>query len=861
MWIAGLGVVAGRAFASRCSPPNAIPISWPCWSAIFVRRGNLDMLNLAEYRSTADRLADHLAVGGAGRAGRRAQQGRQLSSARFRFRGPDLESATEAELVGACARANNVLRRFGSGWALFFEAERFEAPALSRTRTFPMPASWLVDEERRAAFEEGRRRSPSLREPLSPDTSLSCRRRTCQARPRAPCWTRGRKGRGGSVRDWRRELAGFWAETDRVLDLLSGFMPEIRALDDAETLTYLHGTISTKRHPVAVPETPMYLDGLLVDTPLTGGLEPMLGEPHLRTLTILGFPGLTRPGILDALNHQDFAYRWVTRFIALDKTEATRTLTHLRRQWFAKRKSITALLREVLYNEPVQLLDSDADNKVVDADLALQALGGDHVGFGYLTATVTVSDEDRQAADDKVRAVERIVNGLGFTCIRESVNAVEAWLGSLPGHVYANVRQPLVHTLNLAHLMPLSSVWAGPAAQRPSRRPAAASMPRPAARRRSASPPMSAMSAIMLIVGPTGAGKSVLLALMALQFRRYAGSQVYIFDKGNSARAAVLAMGGAHHALGSDGSLAFQPLRATSTIRPSEAGPPNGSARCWPMRRSTSRPEVKEAVWSALTSLASAPAEERTLTGLSVLLQSNALKSALHALHPGRSVWPSARCRRGPARAGGCAVLRDRGPDASRPASWLPVLTYLFHRLEERFDGRPTLLILDEAWVFLDNPLFAARIREWLKVLRKKNVSVVFATQSLADIADSSIAPAIIESCPQRIFLPNDRAVEPQARVAYERFGLNDRQIELIARATPKRHYYLQSRRGNRLFELGLGPVALALCGASSPADQTLMDSLIAEHGLGGFASRVPHRQGPRLGGRSAGRFPPGEKP
>jgi type IV secretion system protein VirB4 len=165
------------------------------------------------------------------------------------------------------------------------------------------------------------------------------------------------------------------------------------------------------------------------------------------------------------------------------------------------------------------------------------------------------------------------------------------------------------------------------------------------------------------------------------------------------------------------------------------------------------------------------------------------------------------------------------------------VLTYLFHRLEARFDGRPTLLILDEAWVYLDNPLFAARIREWLKVLRKKNVAVVFATQSLADIAGSSIAPAIVESCPQRIFLPNDRAIEPQARAAYERFGLNERQIELVARATPKRHYYLQSRRGNRLFELALGPVALAFAGASSPADQALIDRVLREHGPEGFAA------------------------
>src|SRR5207237_9529835 len=133
--------------------------------------------------------------------------------------------------------------------------------------------------------------------------------------------------------------------------------------------------------------------------------------------------------------------------------------------------------------------------------------------------------------------------------------------------------------------------------------------------------------------------------------------------------------------------------------------------------------------------------------------------------------------------------------------------------------------VLGGAWGFLGTRWFAARSREGLKVLRKKNVAVGFATQSLADIADSSIAPAIIESCPQRIFLANDRAIEPQARAAYERFGLNERQIELISRATPKRHYYLQSARGNRLFELGLGPIALALCGASDPPSQKRIET------------------------------------
>ena len=163
------------------------------------------------------------------------------------------------------------------------------------------------------------------------------------------------------------------------------------------------------------------------------------------------------------------------------------------------------------------------------------------------------------------------------------------------------------------------------------------------------------------------------------------------------------------------------------------------------------------------------------------------------------------------------------------------VLSYLFHRIEDRFDGRPTLLIIDEGWLALDDADFAGQLREWLKTLRKKNASVVFATQSLSDIDGSAIAPVIIESCPTRILLPNDRAIEPQIMEIYRRFGLNDRQIEILARATPKRDYYCQSRRGNRLFELGLGEVALAFTAASSKADQILIAEVIAEHGRDDF--------------------------
>jgi len=195
----------------------------------------------------------------------------------------------------------------------------------------------------------------------------------------------------------------------------------------------------------------------------------------------------------------------------------------------------------------------------------------------------------------------------------------------------------------------------------------------------------------------------------------------------------------------------------------------------------------------------------------------------------------------------------------------LAVLTYLFHRLEQWFDGAPTLLVLDEAWVYLDDPTFASRLREWLKTLRKLNVSVVFATQSLADIQRSSIAPALIESCPSRLFLPSPQATEPQLKPIYEGFGLNARQIEIIARAQPKRHYYYQSRLGNRLFELGLGPVALAFVAASRPEDQREIDEILSAGKPATFAATWLRHKGLDWAASLVSQFssisPTGDKP
>ncbi len=782
------------------------------------------MLNLTEYQTRPKRLADYLPWAMLAAPGIVLNKDGSFQRT-IRYRGPDLESASESELLSFTARVNNVLKRFASGWALFFEAARNSANDYPAS-TFRDNVAWLVDEERRAAFETGGAHFES----------------TCYLTfAWAPPSDRTRKGeavfltRDGAEKPTsaQEHLAHFTRETDRAIDHLAMLLPECERLDDSGTLTYLHGSISTKRHEVAAPETPIFLDGLLADCGLTGGLEPMLGDEHLRIVSVLGFPPASEPGFLDALNRLGFAYRWTTRFIALDKAAATKEITKYRRQWFAKRKSIAAIVKETLFNEESVLLDADADNKAADADAALQELGADDVAFGYLTCSIVVTDVDAVGADDKAKEIERVLNGRGFVAIRESVNAVDAFLGSVPGHLYANIRAPLIHTLNLAHLAPLSAVWAGEAWNDHLNAPPLIQATTHETTPFRLSTHIGDVGHAM-IVGPTGAGKSVLLALMALQFRRYENAQIFAFDKGKSMRAAILALGGAFHDLGSDAALAFQPLRDIDR----EIG--RARAQHWLLGILAQEgvaldPAIRDAIWSALGNLSEAPVKERTLTGLTLLLQRADLRDALKPFtidgaHGGLFDAEEETLQLSE------IIGFEMESLMRRPSAVAPALSHLFDRLDARFDGRPTLLLIDEAWVFLDHPLFAERLRDWLKTLRKKNVSVVFATQSLSDIQGSSIAPAIIESCLSRIFLANARAREAGIRAAYEGFGLNARQIELIATATPKRHYYYQSSIGNRLFELGLGPVALALCGASDPETQKLIDRILNDAG-GDFAA------------------------
>lgn len=744
----------------------------------------------------------------------------------FRFRGHDLDSSTAHELMHSAAQLNNALHRLGDGWTLFVEAQRNSSNEYPIS-TFSQTAAQLIDEERCKDFNQpGHYFKNEYFLTLvfkQPDTMSS----------KSHSWFIANSKHHGQSND---AVEVFIKTVQELKGLLTGIFPLFDELTDDETLTYLHSTVSTKRHFIRTPDVPMYLDHILTDQSLEHGLELKLGDDFVKTISIKAFPSESFPGILDALNDLDFPFRWVTRFISMSHENGRAHIDKIRTAWYAGRKRITTILQEVATQTESGLGESSSLRKSDDADSALQLLDEGLVSFGFFTATVSVWSPDKKIAQECINKVMSTIHRLGFSCHLETINSCEAWLSSIPGHLYANVRRPVVHTLNLSHMMPLSAIWAGEEENTHLQGPCHFV----AKCRGNTSFRFSSNVGDVghtLIFGPTGSGKSTLLSFMAAQWLRYPQAQVFIFDKGCSSRIITEAVGGSFYSVGSKtDNFCFQPLKNIDDHNEQVW------AHEWLLEFLSGQglvttTELNSELWQSILSLAEQAPSSRTITVLKSLVQSNEIRDALAPLSMGGPYgYLFDACHE--AEGEHFWQVFETGELFEQKSAIKPALSYLFHRLAKRFDGKPTLLILDEAWLFLEDSRFAKKIKQWLKELRKANVYVIFATQSLADAMQSSIAVALKESCPTKIFLPNISARDESSASFYLAMGLNQRQIDIIASATPKREYYLSSPIGNRLFHLGLGPIALALCASSSIHDQKLVADIMAQYGKEAFLSK-----------------------
>jgi type IV secretion system protein VirB4 len=739
--------------------------------------------------------------------------------------GPDLESMSHAAINRLSAGINAALVRLGGGWSTHITAIRehadgYIAPADNH---FADPVSQLIDDERRRQFEMEdahflSRYTIVFSWQTPPDSEVAAGQLFVEHRNTAQKKT-------------FQAVIGKFAET---LEAAAGMLAhrlKVTPLDDSGLLTHIHECLTGKPHRVNAPDFPVYLDALLGHHEFVAGLEPKIDGTHIRVLTFTGYPLATQPDVLEALHNLPFPLRYTTRFIYLDTKDAKKLIEAYKQHWFGARFSLRDYAGAAIDkgNMPVQNANADATNMADDAAAASAEASAGQVRYGYFTATVVLMDNDLSALDEKVRLTEGYLNNAGLVAFKESTNAVEAYLGSIPGHTWENVRRPLMHSVNYADLSAKTSVWPGskecpsPLMKSPDGRKA----PALTYAKTTGGTPFRFNLHVgdlghSLIAGPTGAGKSAVLALFAAQWLRYPSARVVCFDKGRSMYALTEAVGGQHYDIAGELSdLTFAPLDriADSSVERSFAEDWLESLAVLQGVHIT--PREREAIHNAVDGLANE--EGRSITDVQSLIQHPELKAAIGFYA-------------GTGRAGTLLDARHDGlkldsrfitfelenllqSGESAKLVTVPTLLYLFHRIEQMLDGRPTLITLDEAWVMLDNPQFLAKIREWLKVLRKKNAAVVFATQSLADLKNSPLLPVLMESCPTKIFLPNDQAGSQNLRPMYVDFGLEDRQIELLQTSTPKQDYYIFSAAGHRRVSFDMGPVTLAFTGVSDPRD------------------------------------------
>lgn len=752
--------------------------------------------------------------------------------AAWSFRGPDMASATHAEMAALSARLNSILR-LGSGWMVHCDAIRGPAPGYPEHGSFPDSVTALIDEERRQQFMiEGAHFESEYFLAL---TFLPAEE--TEERIRGFVFDGQRKFRSTAQRSldyFRNRIATFenlFGSLFHVQRLRANRVADAsgRQHTHDELLRYVHRSITTLTHPVALPEIPVYLSEILGTQELVGGISPKVGRKHIRVIAIDGFPQLSHPGILGALDSLPVEYRWNTRAILLDPEEAKSLLDKTRRKWRSKIRG----WKDQLLRTETGAVNLFAQEMAMDAEEAMSVAASGDVQFCIYTTLVLCFDENERRVEESASLVVKTVQNLGFACRIESVNALDAWRGSFPGDGYRNVRRVIIHTLNLADMLPITAVWAG-LRRNPSPLMPPKSAPLMYAATSGATPFRLNLHVgdlgHTLMVGPPGAGKSTFLGALAAQWFRYPRGQVFAFDKGYSLFVLTEAAGGEFYDIGGERTQwAFCPLKDIDTAADIAWAVDWLEGLCT-LQSFKITPRERNALANALLLLRNSPT--RTLTELCANVQDTEIREALQYY----------------TLAGALGHLLDADEDMLGNGRFLTfetehlmnlgekavvaVLLYLFRRIEKRLDGSPTLVPLDEAWVYLRHELFRERVRDWLKTLRKLNAAVLLSTQNLSDIFNSPIRDVVLESCPTKILLPNAEAVNPASRQFYESIGLNEREIELLQKSIPKRDYYMVSPVGRRRISLGLGGVSLAFIGVNGREERQRVTDVMDQHGV-----------------------------
>ncbi len=788
------------------------------------------MLSLKTYRDHAKGLPDMLNWAALVDDG--VMLGKDGSfTAGWMFTGMDVDTATHTERNAMTQRLNQALSSLGSGYMMHIDTVREVAASYpeAEASAFEHPAMQMMDESRRLFFE-------SQGDKFATRSALFITWRPTSKRLSKVTDLLFDTGSQKRVSLAHRHLQLFKERMSDIQGRLSAVFSSLNRLGIVEKngqwfdelLAYLRYSLTGQWQPVSAACIPLPLDSLLGAVECWPGFEPKIGEHYTRVISIDGFPDFSHPNMLHHLSLMNVEFRWSTRFIFFDNTEAHRLLEKERKLWQQKVVSF----RDKLLKNPSPKVDEDALEMVSQYQSAQTEVSAGRLNYGQYTSTFVLRHTDKAVLQEVTEFVVNILNNtLGLTCRVESLNAFEALLGTLPSDSLHNIRRPLLSTLNLCHLLPIASIWTGEAHC-------------PCPFYPDNSPPLMMCTAAgntpfrlnlhvgdlghTLVFGPTGAGKSTLLAMIVAQMHRYEDARIFSFDKKHS-MFALSQLGGQHLDIGAIGSRekpAFAPL---AELDRDFEWCCDYVERLVAIQGETVTAEMRATIFKALSDMRSS--QRLSMSELCAQVQDERIKTALAYYTINGRAGDLLDAEDSNLALSAFTVFEIDQLMKRGDRDLMPVLLYLFRCIERRLDGKPSIIVIDEAWIALKHPVFRDMLREWLKELRKANCMVLLATQSLSDATSSGMLDVLQESCPTKIFLPNEEAQNANTAQTYHQFGLNPKEIELISSAIPKREYYIRQPVGGRLVNLSLDALALAFVGASDKESVATIRQFVREHG------------------------------
>lgn len=750
----------------------------------------------------------------------------------YEFLAPDLGSSSAAKINGISVMFNNAILQLGKGWTVQFELQR------SYSNTYPASpfsnlAGYFIEKQRELNFSYSKAHFENryfliFTYELPPETEMKGMSIFYKKQAASDMMK--------SKEMYLNEIRAFKLTCAKTVSVLTSVM-YIAPLDSNALFTLLHASVSldwTKR--ILPDEYTLFIDKALTDCDLENSIPLKLGDYYTPIVTVKSFPTATYPAIFDAINKAQCPLRWSTRFICFSREDAEKRIASAEKKFIGLRKSLGQLVAEAVSHTKIENENKAAIAEEADAGAARVELYMSNIGFGDYLSNIMVFDKDLDKAEDYARYISGVISACGFSAKTETHNALQAFCAMMPGNIYADSRALFCSTANLSHVIPSTSIWAGIQNNGFMNEISGNKRPLLVCATEFGIPYFLNLNVKDVghawISGPTGHGKSTLLALLESQFLKYPKAKVIIFDKDKSARNLTMCVGGTYIEPGKD-ETTFSPLATLDT--PEDIRWASDFIEILLAEQHIPiTPAMRKVIYNTVKLLAT-KTSGRDLTSFAQYCQYQNPETGHNDIVDGIAPYILG---------GQFANLFDSSEEAHIPITdWTmvemgslmnmsasavaPSLFYLFHECEKKFDGSPTLLVLDEAWTFLKNPIFAQKIVEWLKTLRKKHVFVVFATQETDDAAHSAIASTIVSQCPTKIFLADNQAETKLIRDSYRNFGLEDSEIHLLTQMIPKHDYFYKSPLGTRRFQLDLDALQLAIL----TGDHALLDTIEQKYG------------------------------